>query len=301
MQARSWGRPRPDDAPQRSMPPMVEEEPLSSAIEKVQLRFKDKKHEGKVIFLARNHKLMKVVFPSGETEDVEVSPRVRIAPEVSLGCTVRMQAPDHLTVLWSKAPEGEESKKPRVKRTHATFDMDLLKSQKGLPVILDKFPKIKFKGPGHEAADLRKLMDCYKDWASELYPKFSFHHTVRKLELMGSSRDAKLYMSEARLDYQVRKQDEAKKRSLEQLAANRNGEPWNDIPEEPQHLSELSSGVTLDDAKRRRMEENKQKALARLAARKQLQPEQPAAFVNLEEDDVDIDRAIADQDELAEM
>jgi len=39
---------------------------------------------------------------------------------------------------------------------------------------------------------LVKIVFFKQDWSSELYPKFTFHHVVRKLEMIGPSKDAKV-------------------------------------------------------------------------------------------------------------
>jgi len=82
-----------------------------SVISQVKERIKAQKHEGKVSFLSRDRKMMKIVFPSGETEEVEAGPRIRFG-EFGPGSTVRVQAPDHYSAVWAKfEPEGEQKKR----------------------------------------------------------------------------------------------------------------------------------------------------------------------------------------------
>ena len=40
----------------------------------------------------------------------------------------------------------------------------LLHPEKGLTSVYRAFPKLKFKGKGHEASDLRKLLNKYAEW-----------------------------------------------------------------------------------------------------------------------------------------
>ena len=44
------------------------------------------------------------------------------------------------------------------------------------------FPKLKFKGKGHETADMRRLMNKYAEWAHILVPEMNFDDFVEKLE-----------------------------------------------------------------------------------------------------------------------
>ena len=40
----------------------------------------------------------------------------------------------------------------------------LLHPEKGLTSVYRAFPKLKFKGKGHEASDLRRLLNKYAEW-----------------------------------------------------------------------------------------------------------------------------------------
>ena len=40
----------------------------------------------------------------------------------------------------------------------------LLDREKGLTSVYRAFPKLKFKGKGHEASDLRRLLNKYAEW-----------------------------------------------------------------------------------------------------------------------------------------
>ena len=62
--------------------------------------------------------------------------------------------------------EGDEDKAKtkvkKAKRQQPKFSHDLLMDhQKGMVAIYKNFPKVKFKGKGHEASDLRKLLSKY--------------------------------------------------------------------------------------------------------------------------------------------
>jgi hypothetical protein len=59
---------------------------------------------------------------------------------------------------------GRSTKRPKV--THSLFFED----DRGLKTILNNFPKIKFRGKGHEYDDVSLLLAHYKKWFGELYP-----------------------------------------------------------------------------------------------------------------------------------
>lgn len=81
-------------------------------------------------------------------------------------------------------PKGDEDlPKPRRKRTGPFLNDDRLSDRKrGLAYLVKEFPKIKFKGKGHEASDVRYLMRSYEHWANRLFPKFPFDKFLRTLE-----------------------------------------------------------------------------------------------------------------------
>ena len=46
----------------------------------------------------------------------------------------------------------------------------LLDHAKGLPSVYKAFPRLKFKGKGHEASDLRRLLNKYAEWGRTMLP-----------------------------------------------------------------------------------------------------------------------------------
>ena len=64
----------------------------------------------------------------------------------------------------------------------------LLDRDKGMTAIFKSFPKLKFKGKGHEASDLRRLLGKYAEWAHVLVPDMDFGEFVTKLEKSANHR-----------------------------------------------------------------------------------------------------------------
>ncbi|KAF3310686.1 chromosome segregation in meiosis- protein [Orbilia oligospora] len=76
------------------------------------------------------------------------------------------------------------TRKPKVKLTE-----DRLLGPDGIPYLREHAAqKIKFKGKGHEIADLERLLKFYQIWADKLYPKAQFKDAIDMIEKMGSSR-----------------------------------------------------------------------------------------------------------------
>lgn len=89
-----------------------------------------------------------------------------------------------------------EKNKPRKKRKQ--FSLDVLISgmdgegEAGLKKIMDVFPSLKWHGRGYEAADLHTLLNYYREWAFQLYPKLHFNVLMKKVEKMGASKRLKV-------------------------------------------------------------------------------------------------------------
>ena len=92
------------------------------------------------------------------------------------------------------AKEGEEADgaktaKKKQKKLAPKFSHDLLLDpQKGLVSVFKSFPKLKFKGKGHEASDLRRLLNKYAEWAHVLVPEMEFSDFIGRLEKGSNAR-----------------------------------------------------------------------------------------------------------------
>jgi hypothetical protein len=70
-------------------------------------------------------------------------------------------------------------RKPRI---IAKLDAEKLLSAQGLPKLLSDSRKLRFKGKGHEAADLEKLLSFFQLWGHNLFPKLKFKSFVDRTE-----------------------------------------------------------------------------------------------------------------------
>ena len=93
------------------------------------------------------------------------------------------------------------------------------------------FPKLKFKGKGCEAADLRRLVNKYAEWAHILVPNMEFSDFVEKLEKLSGNNRVRTKLELIRNvvqgicreedidDYEIELQDRAERAAAE-------GEQW---------------------------------------------------------------------------
>jgi len=99
--------------------------------------------------------------------------------------------------------EEENKKKVKPKRHIANprlkLDPPRLTGPRGLGVIESAFKDFKFKGKGHEASDLRRLMMILEHWAHRLFPKMTFQDCINRIEELGSTKAIANYVNRLRL------------------------------------------------------------------------------------------------------
>jgi hypothetical protein len=191
---------------------------------------------------------------------------------------------------------GDGTKKAAQKRKVPSLNSELLLSERGLDEIRKTFPTIKFRGPGHEAKDLHKLIDCYKDFFNNFYPKFNFHRVVKKCESLGKQGEVKAYMNEVRTDYKERHRDEILRAEEDEEQAERlarGEEDGSDIDEDveyeprraPAAVAPAASGAAAPapvlsaeelEEQKVRAAGSRAKALLKLAERKRAREEEEA-------------------------
>ncbi|XP_074563621.1 uncharacterized protein LOC141820235 [Curcuma longa] len=104
--------------------------------------------------------------------------------------------------LVATQPLGKASAaaKPSMKkapRTRPKLTPQLLLSEDGLGYVLRHFPRaFKYRGRGHEVADLGNLIGLYAQWHSQLIPYYSFDQFVRKVEQVGATARVRRCISE---------------------------------------------------------------------------------------------------------
>ena len=149
----------------------------------------------------------------------------------------------------------------------------LLDKEKGLQAVYKNFPKLKFKGKGHETADLRRLLNKYAEWAHILLPEMEFADFTTKLEKVSGNWRVRSKLELLRNvaqglcglddmeDYDLADRGTGGTFGMEM------GDDWGGGNDEfddydPEPVPEV------DDEARARAERNKQAALAKAAARR---------------------------------
>ncbi|KAL2089024.1 hypothetical protein ACEWY4_015923 [Coilia grayii] len=178
--------------------------------------------------------------------------------------------------------EGEVSKLPEVpkrrgvKRPQPKLDSQRLTSERGLPALRTLFDNVRFKGKGHEADDLRVLMQRMENWAHRLYPKLQFEDFIDKVESLGAKKDVQTCLKRIRLDMPLT-HDDFIGREDEPQEDRVPDDPFDEIvfPEGPViHSTPAPTPASLSEEQRQRIELNKQLALERRLARMQQQQQQ---------------------------
>ncbi|XP_016536693.1 TIMELESS-interacting protein isoform X1 [Poecilia formosa] len=188
---------------------------------------------------------------------------------------------------FGEAEEGEVSKladvpaakRKGVKRPQPKLDSQRLISDRGLPALRTLFANARFKGKGHEAEDLRLLMQKMENWAHRLFPKLQFEDFIDRVEKLGSKKEVQTCLKRIRLDMPLTDEDFMDKPGAEELPAGfQDPDPFisqasSTDPPGPVHstpvLAPVPAPPSLTEEQRRRMEQNRQRALERRLARQQ--------------------------------
>ncbi|XP_059211108.1 TIMELESS-interacting protein [Centropristis striata] len=199
----------------------------------------------------------------------------------------------------SKLADVPAAKRKGVRRPQPKLDSQRLASDRGLPALRTLFDNVRFKGKGHEAEDLRLLMQKMENWAHRLYPKLQFEDFIDKVEKLGSKKEVQTCLKRIRLDMPLTHEDfmggeeEAapeshvfedpdpfNRTSFDYLQAAVHSTPAPAAPPTPFAASPPTTSAvsppapsvvspSLTEEQRRRMELNRQRALERRLARQQ--------------------------------
>lgn len=183
----------------------------------------------------------------------------------------------------SRLADVPAAKRKGVKRPQPKLDSQRLISERGLPALRTLFDNVHFKGKGHEAADLRLLMQKMENWAHRLYPKLQFEDFIDKVEKLGGKKEVQTCLKRIRLDMPLTHEDfmggeeEAAPEShvfgdpdpFNEANFNNLQVPIHSTPAPPAPPSPAAPSLT--EEQRKRMELNRKRALERKLARQQQQ------------------------------
>ncbi|KAM9183805.1 TIMELESS-interacting protein isoform 1-T2 [Dugong dugon] len=161
--------------------------------------------------------------------------------------------------------------KRTVKRNIPKLDAQRLISERGLPALRHVFDKAKFKGKGHEAEDLKKLIRHMEHWAHRLFPKLQFEDFIDRVEHLGNKKEVQTCLKRIRLDLPilhedfVNNNDEVGENNGDDVTATELDPFLTNSSESERFASESSRALT--EEQQQRIERNKQLALERRQAK----------------------------------
>ncbi|XP_072236006.1 TIMELESS-interacting protein [Leuresthes tenuis] len=182
----------------------------------------------------------------------------------------------------SRLADVPAAKRKGVRRPQPKLDSQRLISEKGLPALRTMFSDVRFKGKGHEAEDLRLLMQKMENWAHRLYPKLQFEDFIDKVEKLGSKKEVQTCLKRIRLDMPLTHEDfmDGEEEAPPEPQVFRDPDPVSrasfDDLKGPVHSTPAPATPSLTEEQRRRMELNRQRALERRLARQQQQETDPS-------------------------
>ncbi|XP_072494582.1 TIMELESS-interacting protein-like [Notamacropus eugenii] len=159
-----------------------------------------------------------------------------------------------------------------VRRSLPKLDAQRLISERGLPALRHVFDKVKFKGKGHEAEDLKTLIRHMEHWAHRLFPKLQFEDFIGRVERLGNKKEVQTCLKRIRLDLPIVHEDFI---SNDGGKAESNGLDTTNTDFDAVFASPAEEGIfasqsntSLTEEQQQRIEKNKQLALERRQAKR---------------------------------
>jgi len=155
---------------------------------------------------------------------------------------------------------------------------------RGIPALHHLCDDIKFKGKGHEASDLKLLVQRYEYWAHRLFPKFPFADVVDQVENLGHKKLVQNCLKRIRRGEDDTVEDGDRSDSeLPQNIESQDGGSLSQVPATPVMNNNQTFGVQMETRDRmviltpeqqERIRLNRERALAKRRAAQEKQAEQ---------------------------
>ncbi|XP_076101923.1 uncharacterized protein LOC143071481 isoform X2 [Mytilus galloprovincialis] len=94
-----------------------------------------------------------------------------------------------------------------VRKPMPKLDGQRLTGERGIPILPKVFEKVKFKGQGNEAQDLRIIMRYLEHWAHRLFPMMPFDEVLERIEKLGTKKEVQTCIKKMRLDMPLLNED----------------------------------------------------------------------------------------------
>ncbi|NWR19312.1 TIPIN protein, partial [Emberiza fucata] len=171
----------------------------------------------------------------------------------------------------SQTKDSAVTTQKAVKRPRPRLDAQRLTSERGLPALRHMFDNVKFKGKGHEAEDLKTLIQHMEHWAHRLFPKLQFEDFIDVVESLGNKKEVQTCLKRIRLDLPILHEDFKNNEAEGEGASNGLDAGAEDARSHRGSAEEPSSlpGPSLTEEQQERMKKNRQLALERRQARLQ--------------------------------
>ncbi|XP_053128190.1 TIMELESS-interacting protein isoform X2 [Hemicordylus capensis] len=176
----------------------------------------------------------------------------------------------------SQTKDSSVATRRAIKRPLPKLDAERLVSERGLPALRNMFDNIKFKGKGHEEADLKMLLRHMEHWAHRLFPKLQFEDFVDRVASLGNKKAVQTCLKRIRLDLPILHEDFT---SNEVITDGDGGDSeLNVVHAEVDLFSELQNtkekfgappSTNLTEEQQQRIERNRQIALEKRQAKMQ--------------------------------
>ncbi|NXO04193.1 TIPIN protein, partial [Rhinopomastus cyanomelas] len=192
-------------------------------------------------------------------------------------------SPGRDDVEWAQAngePDGNQQSQTKdsavttrkaVKRHIPKLDAQRLISERGLPALRHLFDNVKFKGKGHEAEDLKTLIQHMEHWAHRLFPKLQFEDFIDKVESLGNKKEVQTCLKRIRLDLPIVHEDFA--HNADGGGESKGLDPADEDvrPSSFGNVEEFASppSTALTEEQQERIKKNRQLALERRQAKMQ--------------------------------
>ncbi|NXG57390.1 TIPIN protein, partial [Hemiprocne comata] len=171
----------------------------------------------------------------------------------------------------SQTKDSAVAPRRAIKRPMPKLDAQRLISERGLPALRHMFDNVKFKGKGHEAEDLKILIQHMEHWAHRLFPKLQFEDFIDRVESLGNKKEVQTCLKRIRLDLPILHEDFGSNEADGGRESNGLDAASEDVHSCSGNAEELSSpsGTTLTEEQRQRIKKNRQLALERRQAKLQ--------------------------------
>ncbi|XP_031566360.1 uncharacterized protein LOC116301434 isoform X2 [Actinia tenebrosa] len=131
----------------------------------------------------------------GDDDDLFNAP----APLPPLSPTGVDDGANNLDGAGEEQDNKEKKKKRIIKRSpRPRLNEARLCGERGITALAHLCDGVKFKGKGHEASDLRVLLQRFEHWAHRLYPMYPFEDVVDQVETLGKKKLVQNAIKQAR-------------------------------------------------------------------------------------------------------